>query len=233
MPSSYWVSPSGSTAVGLAATSRSDVAFWRQWPAMPAPLLNPGSDGSQAMSPAAPITGSGTGVGVGVGVRVGVGEGICAWAGAAESASAAATSAAPKRTDIGLHNTGPCRLSRRSPGAPCPPVTRRTLAAQAAGDAAAQRSRALRRRAADQLAAQVQVAVAAGEVHELEARAGVLDQELLVGEGVDARGDGLGEVHGQRAHERGLERLVVLPDRGREVVAADPAAPAHLGQDPD
>src|SRR3954464_1429461 len=165
MPSSYWVSPSGSTAVGLAATSRSDVAFSRQWPGAPAPLPKAGSDGSQAMSPAAPITGSGTGVG----------EAIWAWAGAAHSASAAAASAAPKRRDIALHNTGRRGLSRP----PCPSVTWRTLAAQAAGEApgAGAGGPALGRRAADQLAAQVQVAVAPREVDKLEARARVLDQE--------------------------------------------------------
>src|SRR3954449_4338827 len=227
MPSSYCVSPSGSTAVGLAATSRFDVAFWRQWPGVPAPLLNWGSDGSQAMSPAAPITGSGTGVDAGDGVGVAVA--IWAWAGAAQSANAAAASAAPKRRDIALHNTGRRGLSRP----PCPSVTCRTLAAQAAGEATGQRRPALRRRAADQLAAQVQVAVAAREVDELEAGARVLDQELLVGQGVDARAHGLGEVDRQRADERRLVRLAVLPDRGREVVAADPAAPAHLGQHPD
>src|SRR3954449_3003175 len=169
MPSSYWVSPSGSTAAGWAATSRSDVAFWRQWPTVPWPALKPGSDGSQAMSPAAPITGSGTGVGVGVGV----GEAICARAGAADSESASATRAAPRRTGIALDNTGRRGLSRP----PCPSVTWRTLAAQAAGEAQAQRRPALGRGAADHLAAQAQVAVAPGEVHELEARAGVLDQE--------------------------------------------------------
>src|SRR5215210_90753 len=56
--SSYWLSPSVSTAAGFRLTSRFDVYFWRQFPVVPFPALKFPSAGSHAMSPAAAITGS-------------------------------------------------------------------------------------------------------------------------------------------------------------------------------
>jgi hypothetical protein len=56
-PSSYWLSPSVSTASYRRARRRFEVASCRHAVAVPRPLLNEPSSGSQAMSPAAAITG--------------------------------------------------------------------------------------------------------------------------------------------------------------------------------
>src|SRR5258705_4271092 len=58
VPSTYWLSPRVRTPVGPLAARRSEVAAWRQCAVVPAPPLKPASAGSQAMSPAAAITGS-------------------------------------------------------------------------------------------------------------------------------------------------------------------------------
>ncbi len=58
-PQLYWSSPSGSTA--SIPVSRAAVLFALQSVAVPLPLLYAGAAGSQAMSPAAPMTGSGFG----------------------------------------------------------------------------------------------------------------------------------------------------------------------------
>ena len=55
---SYWMSPSARTAERPAPTSKSDVYFWRQAVEVPLPFLKLLSAGSQAMSPAAAMTGS-------------------------------------------------------------------------------------------------------------------------------------------------------------------------------
>src|SRR5688572_15951711 len=57
-PTWYWLSPSVSTAVGAACTSRSEVFFCRQCPSVPAPPLKNSLEVSHAMSPAAAIRGS-------------------------------------------------------------------------------------------------------------------------------------------------------------------------------
>src|SRR5688572_15507690 len=54
----YWLSPSGSTAANPAFTSRSEVYLWWQRSGVPRPPLKNGLEVSQAMSPAAAITGS-------------------------------------------------------------------------------------------------------------------------------------------------------------------------------
>src|SRR5439155_13090540 len=54
---SYWLSPMGSTA--STPLSSGAVCLARQSPSVPSPALNAGAPGSQAMSPAAPMTGSG------------------------------------------------------------------------------------------------------------------------------------------------------------------------------
>src|SRR5205085_217459 len=60
LPHSYWLSPRSRTPAKPPLTSRSDVAFSRHEPDVPSPLLKPEFAGSQAMSPAAAITGSTT-----------------------------------------------------------------------------------------------------------------------------------------------------------------------------
>src|SRR5579872_96199 len=52
-PTSYWLSPSASTASGCACMTRSDVAFSWQFLASPSPAWKNGESGSQAMSPPA------------------------------------------------------------------------------------------------------------------------------------------------------------------------------------
>src|SRR5215469_14452384 len=58
-PQLYWSSPSGRTA--SIPVSRLAVDAATQSPPKPSPLLNPAAVGSQAMSPAEPMTGSGFG----------------------------------------------------------------------------------------------------------------------------------------------------------------------------
>src|SRR5215204_1267397 len=59
VPSSYWLSPSVSTAASWAPTSRSDVYFWRHELEVPSPPLKLEESGLHAMSPAVAMTGSG------------------------------------------------------------------------------------------------------------------------------------------------------------------------------
>src|SRR5262245_10285669 len=91
-----------------------------------------------------------------------------------------------------------------------------------------------RRRSGGDLPEEVAARVLAGQVDELELplRA-LLDQVLVVRQPVDAGADRFREVDGEREHERRLEPPTVLPDRRREVVAADPTAVADLGIDAD
>src|SRR5215218_10895064 len=87
-----------------------------------------------------------------------------------------------------------------------------TLPAQPPSDAARKQAHATGLLGAlpDELATQVEGAVAAREVDELVAGAGLLDQELLVRQRIDPRTDGLGEVDRERADECRLVGLGVL-----------------------
>src|SRR3954447_3305741 len=67
------MSPRARRAAGAIAPIAADVAAWRQLTGPPRPPLNAGSAGSQAMSPAAAITGSGGAGGRGGGRRGGGG----------------------------------------------------------------------------------------------------------------------------------------------------------------
>ena len=69
----YWVSPRVRTALKFRPTNKSDTAFWRQLFAVPLPPLKLASDGSQAISPAAAMTGSPPVIGVLVLVALGLG----------------------------------------------------------------------------------------------------------------------------------------------------------------
>src|SRR2546427_473479 len=57
VPLSYWLSPRLNTLASPVPSMRSEVYCWRQLPGEPSPPLNEPFAGSQAMSPAAAITG--------------------------------------------------------------------------------------------------------------------------------------------------------------------------------
>src|SRR5215218_7885557 len=143
-----------------------------------------------------------------------------------DSGPTAAAPAAPAATPMNARRFIPVPIVRSSLGSisasgPVPPSTTghashgESLPPQPSADAAGKPACAtgLPGAFADELAAQVEDAIAAREVDQLVAGAGLLDQELLVGQRVDPRTDGLGEVDRERADQRGLVGLGVLPDR--------------------